>query len=124
MQIGSVETCAAYTRFYAYRCTSVTWYCPQVDTGPQPVLGWVEPAGGVRTSSYLSVDLYVERTGRMWGQPFGLYGQLRNALGRDNRAAYVGSILDCDVDGNDCTLTDNFEDGFPMIPFVGFWIRL
>ena len=24
----------------------------------------------------------------------------------------------------DCTLTDHFEDGIPLIPLVGFWMRL
>jgi hypothetical protein len=60
----------------------------------------------------------------MFGLPVGIYAQFRNALGRNNRAAYVGSILDCDDDQQACTLTDRYEDGFPMLPLVGFWIRM
>jgi hypothetical protein len=121
---ATAATGAAYTRFYAFRCTAVTWYCAEVDTGPDPILGWVEPAGSERTPAYASLDLQIEHTGRVFGLPFGVYGQLRNALARDNRAAYVGSILDCDAQGRDCTLTDRFEDGFPRLPLLGFWLRL
>lgn len=115
---------AAYTRFYAFRCTEVSWYCPSVDTGEQPVIGWAEAAGNERTPAYVSLDLHVERRGTLFGLPFGVYGQLRNTLARNNRGAYVGSILDCADGDRNCTLTDRFEDGFPFLPLVGIWIRM
>jgi hypothetical protein len=126
-RVGAVLTAAsgaAYTRFYAFRCTEVSWYCPEVDAGSEPVIGWVEAAGAERTPAYASLDLHVEHTGRLFGLPVGVWGQLRNALSRDNRAAYVGSVLSCAEDGTDCSLTDRFADGFPFLPLVGVWIRL
>jgi hypothetical protein len=115
---------ASYTRFYAFRCTAVSWYCAEVDDGVQPIIGYAEPAGAERTRRYVSLDLHVERTGTLLGLPFGAWAQVRNALGRDNRAAYTGSILDCDAAGNDCSLSDTFESGFPFLPLIGVWIRL
>ncbi len=127
-RVGATLTAAsgaAYTRFYAFRCDEVSWYCPTADAGDaRPIIGWVEPAGMERTAPYMSLDLHVEHTGTVMGFPVGVYAQLRNALARDNRAAYVGSILECDVDGRSCTLTDHFEDGFPLLPLVGLWIRM
>lgn len=129
LRIGAAYTAASgapYTRFYSFRCPADPYpvYCPPIEDAPE-VIGYSELAGGRRTPSYASLDLYLERDGTLKGRPFGLYLQIRNALNRDNRSAYAGSILVCgDVWDVDCTLTDHFDDGMPLFPLLGFWIRL
>ena len=125
MRLGAAFTAmsgAPYTRFYAFRCPAV--YCPPEEGAPE-VIGFNEPSGAERTPSFASLDIHLERDGELFGLRSGLFVQLRNALNRDNRSAYIGSVMTCgEVWGEDCTLEDNFEDGFPFMPLIGFWIRL
>ena len=128
-RVGAAFTAASgapYTRFYPFRCPSDPYpvYCPPIEDAPE-VIGFTEPAGGQRTPSYSSLDIHVERSGTLFGLPFGVFLQLRNALDRDNRSAYSGSILECgEVWDVDCSISDRFEDGMPRIPLLGFWVRL
>lgn len=81
-----------------------------------------------RGEGYRSLDLLGN-----WARPLGrgrleLDVQLRNVLGRDNRAAYRGTVARCQprtpcstvLDGSDPTLelTDRTLPGLPFIPFV------
>ena len=114
---------APYTRFFSFRCPE-DQHCPPPEAGAPPIIGFREAAGAARADSYASVDLHLEREGRLFGLPFGFFLQLRNALGRDNRSAYRGSILTCSGGLVDCRAEDRFEDGAPRLPLFGFWIRM
>ena len=126
MQLGAAFTAtsgAPFTRFYAFRCPAV--YCPPPEEGAPEVIGFNESAGAERGPAFASLDIHLQREGELFGHRSGFFVQLRNALNRDNQSAYVGSVLTCgDVWGEDCSLEDHFEDGFPFMPLVGFWIRL
>lgn len=127
-RLGGALTAASgapFTRFYAFRCPEQNWYCGAADLGDPPVVGFKEPAGQERTPAYVSLDLHLEKTGRVLSRPFGFYVHLRNALGADNRLTYVGSRLECaDAQGSPpCTARDSFDAGFPTLPLVGLWVR-
>jgi hypothetical protein len=129
VRLGAAYTAssgATITRFYSFRCQADPYpeYCPPPEDAPE-VIGFNEAAGRERGPSYASLDLHFETEGTVFALPFGFFLQLRNVLNRDNRAAYDGSVLTCGpVWGVDCTLEDNFEDGMPLFPLLGFWLRL
>lgn len=114
---------APYTRYYAFRCPGDR-YCPPPEEGAPPVIGFAEEAHAQRLPAYLGLDLHLERTGDLLGRPYGLFVQLRNVLDRANPSAYTGSILRCHAAEDACDITDTFESGMPLLPLLGFWIRL
>lgn len=129
VRLGAAYTAtsgATFTRFYSFRCPVDPYpvYCPPPEDAPE-VIGFNEAAGRERAPGYASLDLHFETEGTVFALPFGFFVQLRNVMNRDNRAAYDGSVLTCGpVWEVDCTLEDNFEDGMPIFPLLGFWLRL
>ena len=125
MRLGAAFTAtsgAPYTRFFAFRCPAV--YCHPEQNAPE-VIGFNEAAGAQRAPAFASLDIHLEREGELFGLRSDFFVQLRNALNRDNRSVYIGSIETCgEVWGQDCSLADHFEDGFPFMPLIGFWMRL
>ena len=78
-------------------------------------------ANGLRTPAYASLDLLVEYTRRVGKWDLTAYGQLRNALGKNNAVTYAGSST-CQPDGaGACAggIDDRFEAGIPRLPLVG-----
>jgi len=126
-RIGAAMTAASgapFTRFFTFRCQDLTWYCSETEFGDPPVIGFTDPAGAELTPDYVSLDLHVEKRGRLWSKPFGMYLQLKNALGRENNTTYIGSNVYCaEDDGAGCSLEDRFDEGFPTLPLIGFWVR-
>ena len=99
-------------------------YCPPPNPHAPEVIGFAEPAGAERAPAYASLDVHLEKGGHLFGLPFGLFLQVRNTLNRSNRSAYEGSVLHCDEAEVNCHITDLFEEGMPLFPLLGFWMRL
>jgi hypothetical protein len=101
----------------------------EVDASGHEVGVLAEP-NAARAPSYGSMDLMVEWTRSFPSWRLGLYLQLRNALGRANRANYVSTTLYCSSgvpvesgsrcpDGADPTPRDEFLVGMPRLPLLG-----
>ena len=63
--------------------------CPAPATGPIPFRGRINAE---RAPTYASIDLLVDWTSRREDWTWGVFLQLRNALGRDNRGVYRETI--------------------------------
>lgn len=79
----------------------------------------VGPPNEMRAPAYASLDLMAEYTRPLGRWELVVYGQLRNALGRDNAVTYAGSNR-CEpsaacIDG----VSDRFEAGVPRLPMIG-----
>lgn len=127
-QLGGAFTYASGVPF-----TRLILADPADDDGAPPRLG--APNAG-RTPSYASLDLMVNYTTTVGSWQFSAYGQLRNALGRNNAVTYSGTV-DCGsvagvrmMSGNNWPadlrcgstasgLKDVFESGMPRLPLVG-----
>ncbi|MFW6079761.1 MAG: carboxypeptidase regulatory-like domain-containing protein [Gemmatimonadota bacterium] len=93
-----------------------------------PTLG---PPGSGRAPRYASLDLLVDWTHAFDGWRIGAYVQVRNALGRDNRAAYVDSTFICgdrttwiESGPTPCAhdefrRRDEFLPALPRLPLIG-----
>lgn len=101
----------------------------RIVAGEPPVLG---TANAHRTPAYASLDLLVDYTTRIRTWNVGLYLQLRNTLGRDNRVTYSGSYESCDgtpvLAGDPCAgvrgVHDEFNAGLPRLPLIGARVTL
>ena len=80
-------------------------------------------ANGMRTPSYASLDLLIEYARAMGSWEVTAYGQIRNALNRDNAVTYSGSrwCQDGETTATGCSgvIEDRFEAGIPRLPLVG-----
>jgi hypothetical protein len=78
-------------------------------------------ANGRRTPAYASLDLLVEYSRRVGRWDLTAYGQLRNALGRNNSVTYAGSSACAPEGGMGCVggIDDRFEAGIPRLPLIG-----
>lgn len=112
----TASTGAAFTRRFSSEAVYDEYgdYVENVRTGP---------AGAQRAPDYLGLDLLVDWTRRFRGWDLNAYVQLRNVLGRDNRARYSGSV-EC-LNENNCAgpVLDQFEPGLPRLPLIGFRVR-
>ncbi len=126
----SGATGAPYTRFFAMSCPGDE-RCPSTEEGAvvPGVVGWAEGAQGERGGPYSSADLMLELEGSVLGLKIGGFLQVRNMGANANNLAYLGSDQSCAgalLDGS-CTsgirITDRFEVGMPVFPFIGFWAR-
>ncbi len=78
-------------------------------------LPWAGHPHDRRAPTYASLDLLVDWSTRVSGVEVGIYGQLRNVLGRENGTIYTG-------DGPG-TLDNLYEQGLPRLPVVGVRVR-
>ena len=122
VQLGAAYTASSgvpYTRRFGgtYRCTSAT-EC-RVQTPPT-----AEAPGALRAPGYSSLDLLAEWTGQLRGARLGAYLQLRNTLGSDNSARYIGSTPCAAFGEYGCASGssgfDEFDPGLPRLPVIGF----
>jgi hypothetical protein len=122
VQLGAAYSAASgvpYTRRFgpSYECDARE--CRPLDEGR------VEEPGAQRAPDYSSLDLLAEWGGRVRGARVSAYVQLRNALYNENSGFYTGTTP-CEAFGvNGCapgrpTGYDNFSDGLPLLPVVGF----
>lgn len=118
----AAATGVPFTRFFSFRCPEDP-LCPPFQADAPPVIGVSQLAGGERAPTYTSLDVHVQREGRLFGLPFGVFVQVRNVLGRDNVSTYLGSAPRC-TGSPQCTPADSFEDGIPRLPLFGFWMRM
>ncbi len=94
----------------------------------------IEAPYAERTGSYASLDLMLEYSRKVGSWQVSAYGQLRNALGRENAVTYLGSrdcgaggfLTSVETAGVDCRgadpgarVKDNFQGGLPMLPLLG-----
>lgn len=87
-------------------------------------LPWAGDPHSVRAPAFASLDLLLDWTARVGALQVGIYGQLRNVLGRENATVYVGDGTGCLVVG--CSLDDlqnRYERGVPRLPVVGIRVR-
>ena len=88
-----------------------------------------EAPNAQRTPSYSSLDLLLDWTKRLRRWDFGAYLQLRNALGHDNAVAVTSTTDICEGVGytSRCStqyvLVDEFRQGLPTLPVIGFRVR-
>ena len=105
---------APFTRFFP-----VVFACP--DDGGCAILepAVVEDPNAERGPTWSTLDLLAEWTRDRGSWTLSAYGQLSNALNRDNALTYMGTER-CAEDGLPCeTIEDEFERGLPILPVVG-----
>lgn len=87
-------------------------------------LPWIGEPHVLRGPTFASLDLVLDYALRLGAWELGAYGQLRNALDRDNATVYAGSGEGCRFVG--CTGLDVRsidERGLPRMPVVGIRFR-
>ena len=87
-------------------------------------LPWSGEPNAQRAPTYASLDLLVDYSARLAGLEVGVYGQLRNVLGRENAVVYTGSGSGCITVG--CSideLRNAYEQGVPRLPVIGVRVR-
>jgi hypothetical protein len=87
-------------------------------------LPWAGDPHATRAPAYASLDLLVDWARQVGGVQIGVYGQIRNVLGRENATIYIGDGSDCLAVG--CTideLRNRYEQGVPRLPVIGVRVR-
>lgn len=85
-------------------------------------LPWSGPPNASRAPMFASLDLLVDWTTELAGLRVGVYGQLRNVLGRENATVYAGTgcvAVGCSID----ELRNAYEQGVPRLPVVGVRVQ-
>lgn len=79
------------------------------------------PANVERTPAYAGLDLTAEYVRQFGTWEVTAYGQVRNALGRNNAVTYSGSVGCGGGAGGRCVdgFRDRFEPGIPRLPLIG-----
>lgn len=122
LRVGAAFTAATGVPFT--RTISDSIACleePRCDTDALP---WAGDPNAQRAPMYASLDLLVDYSTRWAGLEVGIYGQLRNVLGRENAVVYTGTGSGCSVVG--CSLDDlrnAYEQGVPRLPVIGVRVR-
>src|SRR5690606_10414922 len=86
-------------------------------------LPWMGDPHGGRAPTYASLDLLIDWSKRFGAFDLGVYGQLRNALGRENATIYTGDEPGCLPGGCGGELHNEYERGLPRLPVVGIRVR-
>lgn len=87
-------------------------------------LPWAGAPNAERAPTFASLDLLVDWTIRRGRTEVGIYGQLRNALGRENATIYTGGGPGCvPGDCQDGGLHNAYERGIPRLPVIGLRVR-
>jgi hypothetical protein len=105
---------APFTRFY-----SAVFSCPgELCTIVEPAV--VEDPNAERGPTWSTLDLLAEWTRDRGSWALSVYGQLSNALNRDNALTYMGTDRCFDVSVLcQSVAEDEFERGLPILPVVG-----
>lgn len=86
-------------------------------------LPWAGPPNANRGPTYASLDLLVDWSTEMGGLQLGVYGQLRNVLGRENATVYAGGsgclAVGCSIE----ELRNAYEQGVPRLPVIGVRVQ-
>jgi hypothetical protein len=93
---------------------------PGCDPGRLP---WAGQPNAIRATPFASLDLLVDWTTHVGDTEIGVYGQLRNVLGRENGTIYVGDGSGCIGVGCGGDLHNLFERGVPRLPVLGVRVR-
>jgi hypothetical protein len=86
-------------------------------------LPWMGEPHSLRAPAFASLDLLVDWTRRVGGIELGAWGQLRNALGRENATIYTGDEPGCLPGGCSGDLQNAYERGMPRLPVLGLRVR-
>ena len=122
LRVGAAFTAATGVPFT--RTVSTAEECadlPGCDPGHLP---WAGSPNGLRAPTFASLDLLVDWSTEVRGLHLGIYGQIRNVLGRENATIYTGTgghclLIGCSVD----ELRNAYERGVPRLPVVGIRVR-
>lgn len=123
---SSIRTGAALTAATGVpftRVVSTAEECADLPGCDAERLPWLGEPNAARAPSYASLDLLLDWSGRARGVDFGVYVQLRNALGRDNATIYTGDEPGCMPVGCGGDLRSEFERGVPRLPVIGVRVR-
>ena len=86
------------------------------------LLPWSGEPNANRGPVYASLDLLIDWSTEVAGLDVGIYGQIRNVLGRDNATIYAGSgclVVGCSVE----ELRNAYERGVPRLPVIGVRVQ-
>ena len=87
-------------------------------------LPWATTPHALRGPAFASLDLLADWSTTIAGAEVGVYGQLRNALGRRNATVYVGGAPGClPSECEDEGLRTAYERGIPRLPVLGIRVR-
>ncbi len=87
-------------------------------------LPWAGEPHAARAPTFASLDLLVDWTARLGELEIGVYGQVRNVLGRENATVYIGDGSGCLAVG--CSIDEirnRYEQGVPRLPVIGVRVR-
>ena len=120
-RVGAAFTAATGVPFT--RSVSDSTECRGVPGCEPDQLPWAGAPNANRGPTYASLDLLVDWAGDVAGLTVGVYGQLRNVLGRENATVYAGGtgclMVGCSVN----ELRNAYEEGVPRIPVIGIRVQ-
>ncbi len=122
LRLGAAFTAATGVPFT--RTISDSTACTAEPGCDPATLPWSGTPNELRAPAFASLDLVVDWTLRLSGTEVGIYGQLRNALGRENATVYTGGGPGCLPE--DCRaggLENAYERGIPRLPIIGLRVR-
>lgn len=120
VRIGAAFTAATGVPFT--RAISQEDECAAVPGCDPDALPWTGEPHATRAPAFASLDLLVDWSTQIRGVELGVYGQLRNVLGRDNATVYTGTgciVIGCGMD----ELRNAYERGVPRLPVIGVRVR-
>jgi hypothetical protein len=121
LRMGAAFTAATGVPFT--RAISDSTECLGEPTCVPAELPWAGDPNAIRGPTYASLDLLVDWTTEVAGLDVGIYGQLRNVLGRENATVYAGGsgclVVGCSVD----ELRNAYEEGVPRLPVLGIRVQ-
>ncbi len=120
VRVGAAFTAATGVPFT--RSISEADVC-ETEPGCDPEsLPWAGPPNANRGPTHASLDLLVDWALRVGEIRLGVYGQLRNALGRENATVYAGTgcmVVGCSIDD----VRNTYEQGVPRLPVLGVRVQ-
>ncbi len=121
LRLGAAFTAATGVPFT--RAISDSTECLGEPTCRPSELPWAGDPNANRGPTYASLDLLVDWTTEVAGLSVGVYGQLRNVLGRENATVYAGGsgclVVGCSID----ELRNAYEEGVPRLPVLGVRVQ-
>jgi hypothetical protein len=122
LRLGGAFTAATGVPFTRTIADAET--CAAVPACDPEELPWTGAPNAARAPTFASLDVLVDWSIRLRDTELGVYGQIRNVLGRRNATVYTGDGSRCIVvgcGGND--LRSAYERGVPRLPVIGVRVR-
>ncbi|HSH46643.1 MAG TPA: hypothetical protein VK966_12435 [Longimicrobiales bacterium] len=122
LRVGGAFTAATGVPFT--RTVADAQECDALPGCDPDTLPWSGLPNSDRAPAFASLDLLVDWTVYTGGLDLAVYGQLRNALGRENATIYTGGGAGClPEDCQDLGFRDAYERGIPRLPVIGVRVR-